>query len=99
MKKTFLSLIFLAIFSNSYSQSPTENVIVITFDGLRWQELFGGADSTLIRDKSFVDDTTELVKKFWAATPAERRKILLPFIWTTIAEQGQIYGNRNLQSM
>ena len=99
MMKIFLCLIFFAQFSLCYSQATTENVVIITFDGLRWQELFGGADSILIRDKSFVDDTTELVKKYWAATPIERRKVLLPFIWSTIAKQGQIHGNRHFGSM
>jgi hypothetical protein len=26
----------------------TENVVLITFDGLRWQEVFGGADPELL---------------------------------------------------
>ena len=26
----------------------TENVILITYDGLRWQELFGGVDERLL---------------------------------------------------
>jgi len=99
MKKFFLLLLAFFYITTCFSQSKTENVIIITFDGLRWQELFGGADSILIRDKSFVDDTTELIKKYWAATPIERRKILLPFIWSNIAEQGQIHGNRNFGSM
>ena len=32
----------------------TEQVILITFDGLRWQELFTGADLSLIGDEAFV---------------------------------------------
>ena len=58
-------------------QSKAENLIIITFDGFRWQEMFGGADSILIRDKKFVDDTAELIAQFWAPTPGERRKKLL----------------------
>ena len=77
-----------------HAQAVSENVVIITFDGLRWQELFGGADETLINNKSFTSDTAEMKKKFWAATPDERRKKLLPFIWSTVAERGQIYGNR-----
>jgi hypothetical protein len=92
--KKFLFLLLAFHTAICFSQSKTENVIIITLDGLRWQELFGGADSILIRDKNFVDDTTELINTFWAGTPTERRKKLLPFIWSTIAEQGQIHGNR-----
>jgi hypothetical protein len=78
--------------------AKTENVIVITFDGFRWQELFGGADEELINNKDFSHDTADLKKKFWAATPNERRKKLLPFFWNTIATQGQLHGNRSYGS-
>jgi hypothetical protein len=73
----------------------TENVFILTLDGLRWQELFTGADSTLIVNKSFVKDPVGLNTQFWADTPEARRKLLMPFFWETIAKQGQLYGNRN----
>ncbi len=76
----------------------TTNVILITLDGLRWQELFGGADSALLRDRRYVRDTTALRSDFWRGTAAERRNVLLPFFWSTIARQGQLYGNRALDS-
>jgi len=98
MTKFFLLLSILFVHSTSYAQAKTENLIIITFDGLRWQELFGGADSVLIRDKSFTDDTAEMLKRFWASSPDERRKKLLPFIWTTMAAQGQLRGNRHYGS-
>src|SRR5829696_3873169 len=90
--------VFLSFFISLHAgaQAVTENLVIITFDGLRWQELFGGADEALINNTSYTEDTAEIKKKFWATTPEERRKKLLPFIWTTIAEQGQIYGNRHL---
>jgi hypothetical protein len=87
-------------FTGNYAQQTarTENVILITLDGLRWQELFGGADSTLIADPTYVKDTTSLKKLFWRATPKERREVLMPFFWSTIVQQGQLYGNRWLNS-
>ncbi|HEX2628369.1 MAG TPA: alkaline phosphatase family protein, partial [Chitinophagaceae bacterium] len=33
-------------------------------------------------------------EKFWASSPEERRKKLFPFLWTEIAQKGQLYGNR-----
>ncbi|HET6896955.1 MAG TPA: dienelactone hydrolase family protein, partial [Vicinamibacteria bacterium] len=30
---------------------------------------------------------------FWRDTPAARREALLPFLWTVLAKQGQIFGN------
>ena len=72
----------------------TENVILITLDGFRWRELFNGADSDLISDKDFVEDEKALKSLFWDDDPITRRKKLLPFVWSTLAGQGQIYGNR-----
>lgn len=86
--------------SQSHNQSndshKTKNLIIVTLDGYRWQEVFTGADSTLIRDKRFVGNSEELQNEFWAADPEIRRKKLMPFLWTTIAQNGQIYGNRKV---
>lgn len=72
----------------------TKNVIVITIDGFRWQEVFTGADNQLLNDKAYVGNPDALKKKYWNDDPAERRKLLLPFFWSTIANQGVIAGNR-----
>lgn len=77
-----------------WGQRKTQNVFIITFDGLRWQELYGGADSLLINHGDYVRDVEGLRKRFWRATPEQRREALMPFFWTTIAKQGQLYGNR-----
>ncbi len=95
MRKFLVMLLAGLFFAAANAQPITENLVIITFDGLRWQELFGGADEVLISDKSFNADTAETKKKFWAATPEERRKILLPFIWDTVAKHGQLHGNRH----
>lgn len=98
--KTILSLFslcFLFVFGvqNSYSQThKTENVVLITLDGMRWQEIFKGADSLLVDDTGMVKTPGALLADFWDPSPIERRKMLLPFVWGTLATQGQIYGNR-----
>ncbi len=82
-------------FSAPAQKAKTENVILITLDGMRWQEVFGGTERRLI-DKKFVKDTAVLLNMFWAENPETRREKLMPFFWNTIAKQGQLYGNRNL---
>src|ERR1700733_6066331 len=73
----------------------TENILFITTDGLRWQEVFGGADEALMnRGRGGVQNLEQLKKTFWRETPEARREVLLPFTWSVIAKQGQIYGNR-----
>ena len=83
------------IFSLTLNAQTTKNVIIVTLDGFRWQELYRGADSALINSK-FTDDKNAVNKKYWAASPAERRKLLLPFFWTIVAANGQLYGDRDL---
>ena len=97
----FLSLIVITLAPGSSWASAeqvylkTEFVILITCDGLRHQELFGGADPLLIGDKenSGTEDPDKLRKRFWRDTPAARREALLPFFWSTLARQGVVLGN------
>lgn len=95
--KLFLSLVFLLINTVSKAQSinPVENIIIVTTDGFRWQEVFKGMDSAIAEMPKFNQNKKEeLNKKYGAPTSTERRAKLLPFIWNTIGTQGQIYGNR-----
>ena len=72
-------------------QLKTENVLLITFDGLRWQELFGGADRRLFdREHGGVRDVGALQKRFWLDDTEERRARLLPFFWSVVATQGMV---------
>jgi hypothetical protein len=78
----------------------TENVVVIVTDGLRWQEVFRGAEAALVSDKpGGVEDWEATKRAFWRPSPAERRQALLPFLWTVIGKQGQIYGNPDTGSV
>lgn len=85
--------------SDLYAQEDSSpKVILITLDGFRWQELFTGADSLLITNEEYVADTTGLKKQFWRKNAKERRERLMPFVWGSIDEMGQIHGNRSLGS-
>jgi hypothetical protein len=76
----------------------TKNIIHVMTDGLRWQEVFQGADASIMtRADGTVKDAKALEalqKAYIRATPEERREVLMPFLWTTVAKRGQIYGNR-----
>lgn len=81
-----------------YAQQ-TENIIIITTDGLRWQELFTGMDPVIAADKRFNQDDSALIfRKYWSDNTGERREKLMPFLWKKIAKDGQIHGNRILGS-
>jgi hypothetical protein len=75
-------------------QYKTENLIFITLDGLRWQEVFYGADSLLVVDTKYSQNPEKLTDEFWHTDPKVRREILMPFFWSVLVEEGQLYGNR-----
>ena len=75
----------------------TENVLLITIDGLRWREVFTGADSTMLGKASFVaPHVQEAAIRFQRGSPEVRRQTLMPFLWSVFGRDGQIYGNRAL---
>ncbi|MCO6497496.1 MAG: alkaline phosphatase family protein [Chitinophagaceae bacterium] len=94
----YIILILLAFFyvpSTAQEKALIENLIIITTDGFRWQEVFNGMDSALANNKQYNEGKQESIfKKYWDDDATVRRKKLWPFFWGTIAERGQIFGNR-----
>src|SRR5690349_14994581 len=80
------------------SRRQTRNVILVMSDGLRWQEVFQGADEALINKANGVSDPDALRRVYWRDTPAARREALMPFLWSVVAKNGQIFGNRKASS-
>ena len=96
MKKLFL-LPLLLIITIGWSQTErSPKIILITLDGVRWQELFTGADPGLISLEEYVHNPENLKKEFWRETATARREALFPFMWTKVVDMGQLYGNRTL---
>lgn len=100
MKLKFIVTILLIVIvwpAHAQVKNKTENVILITLDGFRWQEVFNGADSSFMKQQENLKDS-KLKEKYWRDALTERRKALLPFVWNTIGTQGQLSGNRKLGS-
>jgi hypothetical protein len=76
------------------SQIPqTKNILIVTLDGFRWQEIFEGADPSIVSNEEYVSNS-ESIQAFLDPSGNERRKSLMPFMWNVLAGQGQLYGNR-----
>ncbi|MDQ2767802.1 MAG: AP protein [Gemmatimonadota bacterium] len=71
-------------------------VVLIVADGLRWQEIFTGADSTLMNSEhgGIWLDSAVLHKRYWRSSGGDRRAVLFPFLWQVVAKRGQIFGNQ-----
>ena len=67
------------------SAAPARNVVVVTIDGFRWQEVFGGADREYFK-KTSDGKPSAAERRFWRDEERVRRETLLPFLWTTIAK-------------
>jgi hypothetical protein len=97
MKKLILFIFTLVTICARAQDTPkTENVILVTFDGYRWQEFFGGPQKKIYHTKKYTHDLAKMKADYIDADPAKSREKLMPFIWGTIAKQGQIYGNKKL---
>jgi len=91
----------LAASPRAFAQTKSRNVILITLDGARAEEIFGGLDLRILESitKEGAVESTPLYKKYWAPTPEQRREKLMPFFWGTLmTKYGSIAGNRRLGS-
>jgi hypothetical protein len=74
--------------------ATAHNVLVVTLDGLRWQEMLGGFDASLnSKDAGRVSSPDALAHRFDRPTSEERREALLPFLWKTVAAEGQVFAD------
>jgi len=101
-----LALLSLTTFATAHGRQDApgalDNVVLVTLDGARTEEVFGGLDvdilkSTLKEGQKL--EETPAYKRYWAASPEERRRKLMPFFWTLVSEHGSIAGNQKLGSV
>lgn len=76
------------------AEYKTKNLILVTADGLRWQEVFSGIDPILMnREDTGMKGVDDLRDSLWADSPEERRRLLMPFLWTELVPNGVLFGN------
>ena len=73
--------------------APESRVVLATVDGLRWEEVFSGLDSSMVGNGQ-----EDLLEEFWAPEPEERRSRLFPWLWSEVATGGVLLGNRRIGS-
>jgi len=87
--------------ARSQAADPGDAIVLVTLDGARTEEIFGGLDLDVLKSTLKPEQKVEaspLYQRFWADTPEARRQKILPFFWTLVTEQGSIAGNRALGS-
>ena len=78
----------------SHIVKASDNVVLVTLDGVRWQEVFNGADQKLLANSDFVKQPEQLKQQFWRDDKHARQAQLMPFISNTIAQHGVLIGDR-----
>ena len=92
----FLTAALLLLNNSLASERKTENLILITLDGLRHQELFGGLALDILKatTKDGKPEGTKTYKRFWDETEIARREKLMPFFWGEwMPHHGSVAGN------
>ena len=67
------------LISINASATASKNLVLVTIDGFRWQELFTGADPSLLNNQKFVRADRHVKEKFWHDNETKRRELLMPF--------------------
>ena len=82
------------------AESVNRNIILVTLDGVRTQELFAGMDPQLAATDadSGAEDIEVTRKRYWRESAQERREALMPFFWKTLVPAGMVLGNAALGS-
>ncbi len=67
------------------------NLIIITTDGLRWQELYTGIDTAIANNPKYnEEDSAGIYNKY-------KNQPIMPFVTNYIGSNGQLWGNRNYE--
>lgn len=82
------------------AETANRNIILVTLDGVRIQELFAGMDAQIAATDadSGAEDIEVTRKHYWRETSQERREALMPFFWKTLVPAGMVLGNAALGS-
>lgn len=98
---TAIACFFLALFGAfAHAQAPNDDrrVVFVMLDGLRWQEVFRGADSAIVDNPEFFRGSFAPEARARFVDVAARREALMPFVTMTMARDGALIGDRDAGS-
>lgn len=77
----------------AHAGSKDQRVVLVTLDGVRWQEIFRGADPVIAANKTFTPLAKQVKSQF--LDPADPASALTPFLHQVVAKQGVLLGDRD----
>ncbi len=75
------------------SDSVCRNVILVSLDGFRPEEMFSGADERLMIPELGVKELDKYKRKYGHDDAVQRRRLLMPHLWRQIDQGGWIAGD------
>jgi hypothetical protein len=92
------AILTVSALAHSGQQAPVsgDRVVLVTIDGARTEEIFGGLDLTILESTVKAPrraEATAAYQRFWAPTREERRRKLMPFFWSLVTDHGSIAGD------
>lgn len=78
--------------------SASRRVILLTLDGVRPTEFFGGMDSAVVAfpDSSGIGDSARVWRQYWRGSPLARRRAVMPFFWDSLAPRAVVLGDPSI---
>lgn len=95
MRLSIHRLVLIFIVLSPLQAVAIDNIVLVTIDGLRWQEVFRGMEKRLVEDERFTERRDTLMDKYWADNPEARADRLLPYLHQQVFEEGVVVGNRD----
>jgi hypothetical protein len=86
--------IFLLVLTSFSRCMAADNLLLVTIDGLRWQEVFRGLDQDIVNTME-QEQQQALLAQFGANSNVAKREKLMPFLWQLVAKNGAVLGNRD----
>jgi len=86
--------------SSAHATARGRSVILITVDGLRAEEVFGGVDERVLGSAEnsgieYESESERVRAAFGGSEPESSRSALMPFFWTEIVPNGVLLGNES----
>lgn len=86
--------ILLCFFITVRPSLAADNLLLVTIDGLRWQEVFRGLDPSIVATTEQNHQAT-LFGPYEGDSAIQKREKLMPFLWQIVAKNGVLLGNRD----
>jgi hypothetical protein len=91
-------ILFLCLCCTASISKAADNLLLVSIDGLRWQEVFRGYQDDILNLAAFSEQKPGLKKQFSGDDLVVKRQKLMPFLWDVLATDGVLIGNRDLDS-